>query len=93
MVANWRGRVVADSPETRQAAGYVYFPREAVRMDLLVPVERTAADLGCPHGVQFFDLVDGDQRSERAAWSYEAPLASLREVGHWIGFWRDVELA
>jgi uncharacterized protein (DUF427 family) len=31
-----------------------------------------------------------DARSERAAWSYEAPRGKLREVDHWIGFWEDV---
>ncbi|MBI4565526.1 MAG: hypothetical protein HY716_12600 [Planctomycetes bacterium] len=34
----------------------------------------------------------GDARSERAAWSYEAPNAPLSHIAHWIGFWRDVEV-
>jgi uncharacterized protein (DUF427 family) len=34
----------------------------------------------------------GDARSERAAWSYEAPSGSMKEVDHWIGFWEDVEV-
>ena len=50
------------------------------------------ADLDCPHGVQFYDVAEGAARSERAAWSYEAPRASMKQVDHWIGFWEDVEI-
>jgi uncharacterized protein (DUF427 family) len=92
MRAIWRGRVVAQSEATREVGGYTYFPREAVRMDLLHSAPKTASDLECPHGVQFYDVADGGARSERAAWSYEAPKASMRQVDRWIGFWRDVTI-
>jgi uncharacterized protein (DUF427 family) len=90
--AIWRGRVIADSQEIREAAGYRYFPRAHVRMDLLTMHPRTADDLECPHGVQFYDVVDGSEVSRRAAWSYEAPRPSLQAVDHWIAFWEDVQL-
>ena len=35
MKAVWRGEVIAESDRTREAHGYVYFPRDSVRMDLL----------------------------------------------------------
>ena len=92
MKAVWRGRVVAESDRTLDVDGYRYFPRDAVRMGLLRASPKTADDLECPHGVQFYDLVDGDDVGARAAWSYEAPLASMKPVDHWIGFWEDVEV-
>jgi uncharacterized protein (DUF427 family) len=92
MKATWRGRVIAESERTLELGGYRYFPREAVRMDLLEPAPRTARDLECPHGVQFFDIADGEARSPRAAWSYEAPREAMRSVDRWIGFWEDVRL-
>jgi uncharacterized protein (DUF427 family) len=92
MKAIWRGRVIADSDRTLEVAGYRYFPRETVRMDLLRATPRTEDDLDCPHGVQFYDVAEGTARSERAAWSYEAPRASMKQVDHWIGFWEDVEI-
>jgi uncharacterized protein (DUF427 family) len=49
-------------------------------------------DLACPHGVQFDDIVGDAARSKRAAWSYESPGASKKQVDHWIGFWEDVEI-
>ena len=92
MQAIWRDQVIAESPETLDVKGYTYFPRAAVRMDLLTSVPRAGSDLKCPHGVQFFDVASGGNRSERAAWSYEAPQPAMKSVDHWIGFWKDVEL-
>ncbi|MGE0273527.1 MAG: DUF427 domain-containing protein [Alphaproteobacteria bacterium] len=92
MKAVWRGRVVAESDRTLEVDGYRYFPRDAVRMELLRATPKTADDLECPHGVQFYDLVDGTAMGARAAWSYEAPLAPMKPVDHWIGFWKDVEV-
>ncbi len=90
MQAKWRGRVIADSPRTLEVGGYVYFPRESVQMALLKSAPKTADDHACPNGVQFYDVADEAARSERAAWSYEAPQSSMKQVDHWIGFWRDV---
>ncbi len=93
MKAVWRGQVIAESDGILEVGGYTYFPRAAVRMDLLHAAPKTERDLACPHGVQFYDVASGAARSERAAWSYEAPQASRQQVDHWIGFWRDVAIA
>jgi uncharacterized protein (DUF427 family) len=92
MKAMWRGEVIAQSDRTREVKGYRYFPRESVRMDLLRAAPKTQNDLACPHGVQFYDVAGVAGESPRAAWSYEAPQASMRQVDHWIGFWEDVEI-
>ena len=92
MQARWQGQAIAESDEIQTVGGYVYFPRHAVRMDLLRLSPKTARDLECPHGVQFYDLVGETATSARAAWSYEAPQAAMRPVDRWIGFWNDVEV-
>jgi uncharacterized protein (DUF427 family) len=92
MKAIWRDRVIAESDRTLEVGGYQYFPRESVRMDLLVQTPKTASDLECPHGVQFYDVAEGATRSARAAWSYEAPRDAMKKVDHWIGFWEDVAI-
>jgi uncharacterized protein (DUF427 family) len=91
--ATWNGRVIATSDRTLEVDGYVYFPRESVRMELLSAAPRTARDLQCPHGVQFYDVAEGSAISKRAAWSYELPQARMRPVDHWIGFWEDVTIS
>jgi len=90
--ALWHGTTLAESDATLEVGGYRYFPRETVRMDLLEAAPKTARDLECPHGVQFYDVVEGDKRSVRAAWSYEAPQPKMRPVDRWMGFWEDVEI-
>ncbi len=92
MKAIWRGQVIAESDRTLEVGGYRYFPREAVRMEMLRQAPKTERDLACPHGVQFYDVVQGSACSSRAAWSYEAPRASMKQVDHWLGFWEDVDI-
>ena len=92
MKAIWNGQVIAQSDRTLEVGGYRYFPREAVRMNLLQPAPKTESDLECPHGVQFYDVVENGARSERAAWSYLSPKPKMKQVDHWIGFWDDVEI-
>ncbi|TAH35516.1 MAG: DUF427 domain-containing protein [Planctomycetota bacterium] len=93
MKATLKSRVIAESDDIIEVDGYLYFPRSAVRMDWLAKAEKTADDLECPHGVQFYDVVVDGERHERAAWSYEAPRASMARVAQRVGFWEDVEVA
>ena len=93
MKASVDGRIVAQSTDIVEAHGYQYFPREAVRMAWLEKTEKTAHDLECPHGVQFYDVVVDGKRHKRAAWSYEAPKPNMAKVGGRFGFWEDVEVA
>jgi uncharacterized protein (DUF427 family) len=92
MKATWRGQVIAESDRTIEVGGYRYFPRDAVRMDLLRAAPKTKSDHACPHGVQFYDVVDAAAHSERAAWSYEKPGSAMKRIDRWIGFWEDVEV-
>jgi len=92
MKAVWRDQVIAESDNIREAKGYKYFPREAVKMEMLTKTPRVGSDLECPHGVQFYDIVANGNTSKRAAWSYEAPKPAMSHVDHWIGFWEDVRV-
>lgn len=92
MKAEWNGTVLAESDQTIELGGYFYFPRDAVRMEFLRPAPVTEHDLECPHGVRFFDAVDGEREAERVAWTYEAPRPSHEAIDHWVGFWKDVRL-
>jgi uncharacterized protein (DUF427 family) len=84
------GEVLAQSDDIVACQGYQYFPRASVRVDLLQKAEKTESDRACPHGVQFYDVVVGDKRHTRAAWSYEAPQPKMRQVAGRFGFWEDV---
>jgi len=57
----------------RNRVGYDYFPLADARLDLLEKSPRTAKDLECPHGVQFYDVVIDGKPYPRNAWIYERP--------------------
>jgi uncharacterized protein (DUF427 family) len=92
MRAVLESHVIAESDDIVECAGYLYFPSSAVRMEWLEKAPKTASDLECPHGVQFYDVVIDGARHARAAWSYEAPRPSMRQVAGRFGFWEDVEV-
>ncbi|MGE0006923.1 MAG: DUF427 domain-containing protein [Parvibaculaceae bacterium] len=85
--------IVAESGDIAEAHGYSYFPPASVRLDWLEKAPKTADDLECPHGVQFYDLVVEGRRHERAAWSYERPQPGMRHVGGRFGFWGAVTVS
>ena len=93
MKAILKGHVIADSDDIVESGGYRYFPSSAVRLEWLEKTQRTQADLACPHGVQFYDVVIGDARHGRAAWCYEAPRPAMQRVAGRFGFWNDVEVS
>ena len=46
--AIWHGKTIAESDRTLEVGGYIYFPRDTVRMELLQVTPKTASDLECP---------------------------------------------
>jgi uncharacterized protein (DUF427 family) len=92
MKAILKGQVIAETDDIVEAGGYHYFPRAAVRMEWLERAPRTAEDLECPHGVQFYDVVIEGVRHPRAAWVYEVPRPALARVAGRFGFWQAVEV-
>ena len=92
MKAILEGHVIAESDDLVEAHGYQYFPAATVRKDWLVRAPKTASDLECPHGVQFYDVVIDGVRHSRNAWVYEAPQPKMEQVRDRFGFWEDVEV-
>lgn len=92
MKATLDGHVIAESTDIVEVGGYQYFPDATVRLDWLEKAPKTASDLECPHGVQFYDVVIDGERHKRAAWSYEAPQPRMAQVAHRFGFWEDVKV-
>ena len=92
MKARLKDRVIAESDDVVAQGGYHYFPLSVVRMEWLEKAPKTESDHACPHGVQFYDVVIDGVRHERAAWSYEAPLAAMKQVARRFGFWKDVKV-
>ena len=92
MKAMLESHVVAESDDIVERGGYHYFPDSSVHMEWLERAPKTASDLECPHGVQFYDVVIDGVRHARAAWRYEAPLPAMKQVARRFGFWNDVKV-
>jgi len=88
--AVFRGQTIADSSrvlvmrETRLPAVF-YFPRDDVRMDLLVRTERRTH---CPFkgDASYWTLEVGEASVENTAWSYEEPFDEAWAVKEYIAF-------
>ncbi len=87
------GEVVADSARTLllREESYPpvhYFPRDDVRMDLLVRTEHTTR---CPYkGVASYRTVEaGGRAAENAVWSYEHPIPGMTGIAGYLAFYRD----
>jgi uncharacterized protein (DUF427 family) len=92
MKATLLHHVIAESNDIVDVAGYAYFPEAAVRTDYLKKSPKTASDLRCPDGVQFYDVELDGKHHERAAWRYEAPRPVMQKVAGRFGFWGDVKV-
>lgn len=92
MKAILRDHEIAASDDIVEVGGYHYFPPSTVRREWLQKTEKTADDLRCPHGVQFYDVVIDGVRHARNAWSYELPQPKMEAVRDRFGFWEDVQV-
>jgi len=89
--ATWNGTVIAESDDIVTVEGNAYFPREAVRDDVLRPSGKHTL---CPWKgtASYFDLeVDGTVNAA-AAWYYPQPKDAAKEITGRVAFWRGVEV-
>ena len=87
--ATWNGTVIAESDDIVVVEGNAYFPREAVRDDLLRP---SATHTVCPwKGTASYFSVEVDGRTNTdAAWYYPEPKDAAAQIAGRVAFWKDV---
>lgn len=90
--ATWKGTLLAESDDVIVVDGYTYFPRGAVRSELLEP---SAHGSVCPWKgeASYYTVVVDGARNPDAAWEYREPKPAAAAVRDRIGFWRGVEVA
>jgi uncharacterized protein (DUF427 family) len=90
--ASWNGVVIAESDDIVTVEGNAYFPRDAVREDVLRPSEHHTV---CPWKgtASYFDLeVDGAVNKD-AVWYYPTPKDAAKEITDRVAFWHGVEIS
>lgn len=90
--ASWNGTVVAESDDIVTVEGNAYFPRDAVRGDVLRPSDKQTV---CPWKgtASYFDLEVSGQVNAAAAWYYPTPKDAAQEIAGRVAFWKGVEVA
>jgi uncharacterized protein (DUF427 family) len=89
--AAWNGAVVAESDDIVTVEGNAYFPRDAVRDEVLRPSETHSV---CPWKgtASYFDLKVDGQVNRDAAWYYPTPKDAAWEIAGRVAFWKGVEV-
>jgi uncharacterized protein (DUF427 family) len=92
------GQVIAESIRalTLREANYPpvqYIPRADVRMDLLVPTDRSTH---CPYkgeasyySIRLKQAAGGDNRAEHAVWCYRTPFPAVAEIADHLAFYPE----
>ncbi len=98
MKALWNDKVIAEAAKEDliYIEGNWYFPPSSIKMEFL---EKSPTPYTCPwKGVcQYFNVVDGDTKSEDNAFSYPEPKASAidtvkKDFSNYVAFYRDVRV-
>nr|WP_321983156.1 DUF427 domain-containing protein [uncultured Lichenicoccus sp.] len=91
MQAVWNSQVIAESEDIVSVEGNAYFPRSALREDVLVESAHTSV---CPWKgtARYLSLDVGGKRNENAAWYYDAPKPAAAEIKGRVAFWKGVQV-
>ena len=89
--ATWNGVVVAESDDIVTVEGNAYFPRDAVREDVLRPSDHHTV---CPWKgtASYFHLEVDGQVNRDAVWYYPTPKDAAKEIRGRVAFWHGVEV-
>ncbi len=93
VVVDFNGETLADTTEAVRVeeTGYpavYYFPRHAVRMDLLQP---TRHETKCPYKgkANYFSITVEGKTAENAVWYYEEPIPEVHGLKGLVAFYSD----
>ncbi len=89
--ATWNGAVIAESDDIVTVEGNAYFPRAAVREELLRPSDTHTF---CPWKgtASYFSLEVDGKVNEDAVWYYPSPKEAAQQITDRVAFWRGVEV-
>ena len=89
--ATWNGTVIAESADTVVVEGNHYFPKEAVRSELLRP-RQTHSVCSWKGDCSYYDLVVEGQVNADAVWYYPAPKQAAQAISGRVAFWKGVKV-
>jgi uncharacterized protein (DUF427 family) len=89
--AIWNGKVIAESTETEEVEGNLYFPESSLKREYFRPSSTTST---CPWKGQarYLSLMIDGQDNQDAAWYYPDPKPAARKIKGYVAFWRGVDV-
>jgi uncharacterized protein (DUF427 family) len=89
--ASWNGVVIAESDDIVTVEGNAYFPRGAVREDVLRPSDHHTV---CPWKgtASYYDLEVEGAVNKDAVWYYPTPKDAAKEITDRVAFWHGVQV-
>ena len=89
--AIWNDTVIAESDDTVVVEGNHYFPRTALRDDLIRDSDTHTV---CPWKgtASYYSLEADGHKSADAVWYYPEPKAAAEMVRGRVAFWKDVKV-
>ena len=90
--ASWNGVTVAESEDIVTVEGNAYFPRDAVRDDVLRASETHTF---CPWKgtASYYDLEVDGQVNRNAVWYYPEPKDAASQITGRVAFWKGVTVS
>ncbi len=89
--AVWHGITIAESDDTVVVEGNHYFPREALREDVIRPSDTHTF---CPWKgtASYYSLEIDGRASKDAVWYYPEPKSAAEQIRGRVAFWKDVRV-
>jgi uncharacterized protein (DUF427 family) len=89
--ATWNGVVIAESDDIVTVEGNAYFPRDAVREDVLRPSDHHSF---CPWKgtASYYDLEVDGKVNTNAVWFYPTPKDAAKEIIGRVAFRHGVQV-
>jgi uncharacterized protein (DUF427 family) len=89
--AIWNGKVIAESDQTEEVDGIVFFPEASLKREYLCPSTTTSTDPSKGQARYMSLLVDG-QDNQDAAWYFPDPKPKVRKIKGFVAFSRGVDV-
>ena len=91
MKASWNGQIIAESDDIVTVEGNAYFPRAALRPDVIRASSHTSM---CPwKGIaKYYTLEVNGKTNPDAVWYYDEPKQAAENIRGRIAFWKDVKI-
>ena len=91
VIANWKGKILAESDRCIVVEGNQYFPSDSVRWEFFKPSDHSTV-CGWKGTANYYDVEVDGQRNPNAAWYYADPKQAANNIRGFVAFWKGVQI-